>query len=122
MEGILCVFNSLLIIEGILLVVYSECIREFFHKIYNGFTDKLLALVAFMIGIALLIAAFSASCPAFFIVIAVLIIVKTLFYMLDPKEYFSKITDWFLNNASERVYRFLGVLEVMLGTVAFFFV
>jgi hypothetical protein len=122
MEGILCVFSSLLIIEGTILAVYSDRCRELMQDLFNGLFDKLLALIAFMIGLALLIAAFYARCPVFFIVIAAIVILKSLLYLLDPKQYFSKLANWFVSVASDRLYRFLGVLEVMLGTVSFFFV
>jgi hypothetical protein len=122
MEGILCVFNSILVIDGIVFAVYSERCREILKGIFDGLIDKMLAVVAFMIGVALLVAAFYARCPVFFIVLAAIVILKSLLYLYDPKEYFSHLTQWFLDSASDRLYRFLGVLEAMLGSVAFFFV
>lgn len=98
------------------LVLYTESWRRIFTKLLSGNNTKLFSIPAFLIGGLLIMASPASRNSWFVVVIGVIAIAKAAFLFLNPKNTVDRFMEWYLNKASNQIYRLFGIIVLILGT------
>jgi uncharacterized protein YjeT (DUF2065 family) len=70
----------------------------------------------FIFGILFLFSASATRNPWFIRLIGFMGITKGLFIFINPKGFYDKLSDWYLNSLSDQTHRFYGIFAIILGT------
>ena len=119
MGGLLVLILYLLgiawIIEGSLMVVVPDMMRENFFSRIAKFPIKKIGIIPIVIGTLLLLASTESSNPFLIVLLGLLGIAKGVLCIVSTAKA-SKIMDNFLK-ADNRVHRAIGVLAILLGSL-----
>ncbi len=119
MTWYLYLLGFLSVAVGGYLILYTDETRSYFKKFISESEKKLrlLGIIPFILGILFFISAFWGSALAFLIILSLLMIAKGIFIFLNPNGMAKALSDWWQNKASDRTYRFAGLIMVILGIV-----
>ena len=120
MGGILVLLLYLLgifwIVMGTLLVFVPKLLkRKLFVKLQN-IPLKKIGSVPLIIGVLLVLAASHNRYTAFVVILGLLAIAKGIGCIVATEK-MQKIQDWWLNKASNNVYRILGIVIILIGSI-----
>jgi len=110
------VISVLWIVTGASLVIYTERAKEVLPKNYSSAKVKLLALIPFVIGVILVIGAF--SCTKVFwlaLVLGFLAMAKGLYLVFGPSSQIKVLWDWWFLKADDRTIRLFGLISLVIG-------
>lgn len=101
---------------GCFIILYTRETRNFVKSLFKNFDQKILSVFEAIMGILLLFAA-TASLHSWFIrIIGLLAIIEAGVIFLIPKNRYDELIGWYLNSASDQIYRLFGILSIILGT------
>ena len=104
------------IVVGSCSILYTDEFRQSMRQMFEEMDRRVLAVLPFMAGLLFLWAA-PASRNAWFIrLLGITAMIKGGFIFANPNNLYEKITDWYLNSASDQTYRFYGIMALILGT------
>ena len=120
MGGILVLLLYLLgifwIVMGTLLVFVPKLLkRKLFVKLQN-IPLKKIGSVPLIIGVLLVLAASHNRYTAFVVILGLLAIAKGIGCIVATEK-MQKIQDWWLNKASNNIYRILGIVIILIGSI-----
>jgi uncharacterized protein YjeT (DUF2065 family) len=116
MKWFLYAISLLWIIFGTLGILYTEEYRNTAKRWLSKIDRKILAILPFIFGVLIIIAA-SASRHSWFIrFIGFVGIAKGLFILASPNNLYEDVTEWYLSSASDQTFRFHGIIALILGT------
>jgi len=116
MKWFLYAISLIWIFVGCCTILYTHETRNVAKNIIKGINYKILSILPFIFGILFLISA-SATCRPWFIrIIGFLGMAKGLFIFINPKGFYDKFSDWYLNSLSDQTHRFFGIFAIILGT------
>jgi uncharacterized protein YjeT (DUF2065 family) len=101
---------------GVCFILYTETCRQMAAEILDAVHEKILALIALAIGFLLILSAFWSENVWFIMLLGVMVTVKGVLLLFNPKNMFETIKNWYLNGASDRTYRFFGIIMLIVGT------
>ena len=115
MKIILYAFSLIYIATGVCMILYTNETRNVFKQLVQ-MGLKAMAVIAFVMGLLLILAASASHYPWFLRVIGVLALAEGVLLFLNPQDIMAKIYDWFLEQASDQTFRAMGIVTVIFGT------
>ncbi len=115
MAWFLYLVSIIWIIMGTVLVLYTDWIRSSLKELVEKKNYRFLSPIPFVFGVLLVI---SAGWSEFFWLIFLLGLVgvaKGLYLFLAPKNQLEIVMKWWFDEASDRLYRFVGLICLVLG-------
>ncbi|MCG6893660.1 MAG: DUF2065 family protein [Desulfobacteraceae bacterium] len=119
MRIFLYAFSFLYIAAGACFILYTFQSRSFIRQVFEELSQKLIAGVAVVVGLALLAASPYSVHGWFVVLLGLLAILKGVLFFLNPEDVVTVGQKWFTNEASDQTYRFMGILMLVLGTALF---
>ncbi len=119
MAWFLYLFSFLMVAGGAFLILYTGDTRRYATGLLEGGSQKLIAAAAVVIGVLLIAAASSSRMLGFVVFLGVLSAAKGAFIWFNPRGFYEKLRDWFLNQASDQTFRLFGIIWLIIGTAMF---
>lgn len=105
---------------GSFLILYTPETREWYRGLIARVNPRHLAAGPFLVGFVLLVGAFSGGhFFALIFVLGLLALAKGAFLALAPLGKIRVLTDWWLDQASERTLRLWGIVVLVIGISLF---
>jgi len=120
MKALLYLVSILWIAMGTFVVVFTERSRETFKRLFLARRPKHLSIVAFALGVVLIIGAFfNRDIFWFAFILGLLAISKGVYLYLAPLEQSKALMDWWFVQAKPETVRFMGLILFVLGIALF---
>ncbi|CAB5114458.1 hypothetical protein D3OALGA1CA_2177 [Olavius algarvensis associated proteobacterium Delta 3] len=119
MKWFLYVFSFFLVAGDAGLVLYTEKMRQFANSLMTATNEKIIAIVAAVIGALLIASATSSHHPGFIILLGVISILKGIFIFFNPRGLYVPVRLWYLETATDQTFRLFGIIWLILGTAMF---
>jgi len=119
MVWFLYLFSFLLVAGGAFAILYTEESRRYTAEILEGGSQKLIAVVAAVIGILLIVSAPSSKMLGFVVALGLLALAKGAVIWFNPRGMYEATRDWFINRASDQTFRLFGIIWLIIGTAMF---
>ena len=116
MKWFLYLISFSCIAAGSCFILYTIQCRELLKNMLSKSYEKIISILAIIIGLILIISAFKAQGFWFIVVLGIIAISKGFFVLFNPKHYFDNIRNWYLNTASDQTYRLFGIIIIVIGT------
>ena len=116
MKGFLYVISFLCIGMGCCTILYTDETKNIIKSLIRTIDQKILSILPFIFGILFLFSASASRNPWFIRLIGFMGITKGLFIFINPKGFYDKLSDWYLNSLSDQTHRFYGIFAIILGT------
>ena len=116
MKWFLYAISLICIGSGCCVILYTRETRNFVKSLFNNVDRKILSVFEAIMGILLLFAANASHHSWFIRIIGLLAIIEAGVIFLIPKNRYDELIDWYLNSASDQIYRLFGILSIILGT------
>lgn len=110
----LMLLGVVLIIEGVLLYIFTDASRDFLRSLLRQKNMKLLAVIDVIAGLLLLLGSPAVSAPWITTILGIAAIGKGVFLILAPEKRSKPLIDWWIN-ASSSLFRSWGVVAFLLG-------
>ena len=118
MKLILYAFSLIYVAAGVCMILYTDETRNVFKRLVQmGF--KAMSVIAFVMGLLLVLAASATHYPWFLRVVGVLAIAEGVLLYVNPQDIMAKIYNWFLEQTSEQTFRAMGIITLVFGTALF---
>lgn len=101
---------------GAYVILYTVQAREMYKKLLDGVSAMVLAMAAAAIGLLLILSASASRYTWVIAILGVIAIAKGIFIFINPKGYWTKLADEFVQGASDQTFRLYGILALVLGT------
>jgi uncharacterized protein YjeT (DUF2065 family) len=119
MKWVLYVISLIWVGSGVWFILYTEQSRNILTKAVNKAYDFLWALLAAIIGVLLIMAAPESRNMWFIVLLGILAAIKGLVIFFNPRNTYQRIKHWYLYDASDQMYRFFGIIILVLGIAVF---
>ena len=119
MKWVLYAFSLIWIVFGSYAILYTSQTKDIMRSVFGKANPRLIAFFPFILGLLLILCA-SASQYAWFIrLIGMLAILKGIFLFINPNRMADRVNEWYLNQASNQVYRLFGIVAILFGSAIF---
>ena len=115
MKTVLYAFSLIYVATGVCMILYTDETRSVFKRLVR-MGLKAMSVVAFVMGLLLILAASASHYPWFLRFVGVLAIAEGVLLFINPRDIMDKIYDWYLEQASEQTFRATGIITVIFGT------
>ena len=115
MKIILYAFSLIFIGSGVCMILYTDATRSVFKQLVQ-MGLKTMSVVAFVMGLLLMLAASASHYPWVLRIVGVLALAEGVLLFINPQDIMGKIYDWYLEKASEQTFRATGIITVIFGT------
>ena len=119
MEWIIWLISLVWIAFGSLAILYTEQTRALYGEYIQRIGRMPLGGVAAVVGVLLILAARGTTQTGVIAALGVLALVKGILIIWNPKGVYEQSVQWFLVEASDQTYRFMGIVALVLGTALF---
>ena len=119
MQWILYIISIVWLSLGASLVLYTPETRRFLQTAIRPADPRPLAALSLIFGLLLIVAAPASHYPWFVRLLGIMGLIKAGFFFLNPENFGSRLTTWYLTTLSERSWRLWGVITVILATALF---
>lgn len=119
MKWVLYVISLIWIGTGVWFILYTEQSRRILTKIVTAAYDFLWALLAAIVGILLIMAAPESRNMWVIVFLGILAVIKGLVIFFNPRNIYQQIKQWYLYDTSDQMYRFFGIIIMVLGIAVF---
>jgi len=116
MKWFLYVISLIWISVGCCTILYTNETKNIIRSLIKTIDQKILSILPFIFGILFLFSASASRNPWFIRLIGFMGITKGLFIFINPKGFYDKFSDWYLNSLSDQTHRFYGIFVIILGT------
>ncbi len=115
MAWFLYLVSIIWIVMGTVLVLYTEWVRKSLKERLEKTNYRFLSPIPLVFGILLVISA--GWCEVFWLIflLGLIGVAKGLYLFLAPKSQIDMVLSWWFDEASDRVYRFTGLICLVLG-------
>ena len=119
MDWFLYVFSFLMVAGGAFFVLYTSDTRRYATELLQGGSQKLVAAASALIGVLLIVSASSSRMFGFVVFLGLLAAAKGAVIWFNPRGFYEKFRDWFLNHATDQTFRLFGIIWLIIGTAMF---
>jgi uncharacterized protein YjeT (DUF2065 family) len=116
MKGILYLIFLFFISTGCCYILYTQEMKKIFTDLMKKYDNRLIAVLPGLFGLLLLAGASSCRNAWFVVLIGLLAIGKGVLLFFNPQQFADKTIQWFTGGASDRTYRFFGIVALVMGT------
>ncbi len=117
MKWFLYLISFCLIASGSCFILYTIQYRDLLKNVLTKSYEKIIAASAIIIGLLLILSAFQAQGFWFIVFLGIIAICKGFFVIFNPKNSLDNIRNWYLNTASDQIYRLFGIISIVIGIV-----
>jgi uncharacterized protein YjeT (DUF2065 family) len=100
---------------GCCTILYTNETRKTLKSIFNKIDRKIISVFEVIIGILFFFSATASYHSWFLRLIGLLAVIEGGIIFLIPKNLYDELVDWYLNSASDKTYRMLGIISLILG-------
>jgi len=100
---------------GVCIILYTEDTRGMLRGLLKQADLRLVAVLPLIFGLLLVAAAPASVYPWFVRLLGILGLLKAAFFFADPEGLVTRLNAWFLERLSDRTYRLLGIVVVILA-------
>ena len=116
MKIALYIISVLWVISGTFLIIYTEPARKFLEKVSLTNNTNLLSLLPFVVGVILVVGAFSNKNMFWLVfIIGLLAVFKGVYFLMAPQQQAKALLEWWFMSASPRTIRFFGLITFFIG-------
>ena len=115
MKIILYAFSVIYIAAGVCMILYTDETRNVFRQLVQ-MGLKTMSVVAFVMGLLLILAASASHYPWVLRIVGVLALAEGVLLFINPRDIMGKIYDWYLEQSSKQTFRATGIITVIFGT------
>ncbi len=116
MKIALYIIAILWVISGTFLIIYTEPARKLLEKVSLTNNTKLLSLLPFVVGVILVVGAFSNKNMFWLVlIIGLLAVFKGVYFLMAPQQQAKALLEWWFMSASPRTIRFFGLITFFIG-------
>jgi len=119
MKWFLYLFSFFMVAGGAGLVLYTEDMRRYVNSLMTPANEKIIAIVAAVIGALLIASATSSHHPGFIVLLGMISLLKGVFIFFNPRGLYVPIRQWYLETATDQTFRLFGIIWLLLGTALF---
>ncbi|RZB35962.1 MAG: hypothetical protein SRB2_02627 [Desulfobacteraceae bacterium Eth-SRB2] len=101
---------------GCCIILYTRETRNFVKSLFKNVDRKIISVFEAIMGILLLFTATASHHSWFIRIIGLLAIIEAGVIFLIPKNRYDELIAWYLNSASDQIYRLFGIFSIILGT------
>jgi len=116
MKWFIVLFSIAWIASGGFLILYTDRCREMLAKAFERPGRLPMAAAAAVVGILLLLSARSTINPGVVVFLGLLALAKGGVFFWNPSGLFDKTRQWWLERATDQIYRLAGMIILILGT------
>jgi len=115
MKTILYAFSLIYIAAGVCMILYTDETRNVFKRLVQ-MGLKAMSVIAFVMGLLLILAAPASHYPWFLRIIGLFALAEGVLLVINPQDIMNKVYGWFLDEASDQTFRASGIITVIFGT------
>jgi uncharacterized protein YjeT (DUF2065 family) len=115
MTWFLYLVSIVLVVVGAVSILYTDWVRKSLREMVAKKYFRLLGLVPLILGILLIISAGWSEVFWLVFLLGVVALAKGFFLLFSSKARIDTAITWTLDTASDQVYRFSGVISLVLG-------
>ena len=101
---------------GCCTILYTNESRNVLRNIFNKIDRKILSAFEAIMGILLVVSATASHHSWLIRLIGFMAIIEGGIIFFIPKNLYDELIDWYLNSASDQIYRLFGIVTLILGT------
>ena len=101
---------------GCCTILYTNESRNVLRNIFNKIDRKILSAFEAIMGILLVVSATASHHSWLIRLIGLLAVIEGGIIFFIPKNLYDELIDWYLNSASDQIYRLFGIVTLILGT------
>ncbi|MBW2575654.1 MAG: hypothetical protein JRC88_09230 [Deltaproteobacteria bacterium] len=116
MKWFLYAISLIWISIGCCFILYTNETKNIIRSLIKTIDHKIISFLPFIFGVLFLFAASASRNPWLIRLIGFMGITKGLFIFINPKGFYDKLSDWYLNSLSDQTHRFYGIFAIILGT------
>jgi hypothetical protein len=105
------------IAAGVCLILYTEKSIDWLKSLFSAHKLKYLSTIPAVVRLLFLISASAIAYPWVFLTIGLLALGEAVVAFTNPREIYTRMLDWYFDNASVQANRLLGIIGVVFGTV-----
>ncbi|NIQ38403.1 MAG: hypothetical protein GTN81_07435 [Proteobacteria bacterium] len=115
MGWFLYVMSILWVVFGTVSILYTDWLREFLKEHLENKNPRFLSPIPLVLGILLVISAGWSEIFWLVFLLGLLAVAKGLYLLVGPRGQIDMVVAWWSGEASERLYRFSGIIALVLG-------
>ena len=120
MTAILYVIALVWVVAGTSLIVFTDKTRDMFKKVFLTENVKRLSFLPFILGVVLIIGAFSNRDIFWFaFILGLLATSKGIYFYMAPPQQTKALLEWWFNQAKPETMRVFGLIIFVLGVALF---
>lgn len=116
MTWFLYLTSIVLVVAGAVFVLYTDWIRKSMEKMVVKKDVRVFSPIPLVFGILLIISAGWSEIFWLVLLLGLIAVAKGVYLLLGPKEQIGTAITWWLDKASDQLYRLSGVISLVLGT------
>lgn len=101
---------------GCCTILYTNESRNVLRNIFNKIDRKILSAFEAIMGILLVVSATASHHSWLIRLIGFMAVIEGVVIFFIPKNLYDELIDWYLNSASDQIYRLFGIVTLILGT------
>jgi len=115
MAWFLYLVSILWVIMGAVFVLYTDWTRKFLKGMLMTKNVRVLGLIPLVFGILVAISAGWSEVFLLIFLLGLIIAAKGFYLLFGPRKQIDLIISWWLDKASDQLYRFWGLIVLVLG-------
>ena len=116
MKWFLYTISIIWVAIGCCTILYTDETRNMLKAIFNKIDRKIISVFEAIIGILLLFSATMSHHSWLIRLIGFMAVIEGGIIFFIPKNLYDELIDWYLNSASDKTYRLLGIISLIFGT------
>ena len=117
MKWFLYAISIFFIAIGCCTILHTNESRKFIRSLFNKIDRKIISAFEVTMGILLLFSATATHHPWIIRLIGLLAIIEAGVIFLISKNLYDELMNWYVNLASDNIYRLFGIISLVFGTV-----
>jgi uncharacterized protein YjeT (DUF2065 family) len=117
MKWFLYAISLVCIAFGCWVILYTKETRSFVKSLFNNVDRRIFSVFEAIMGILLLFSATATHHPWIIRLIGLLAIIEAGVIFLISKKLYDELINWYVNLASDNIYRLFGIISLVFGTV-----
>jgi hypothetical protein len=119
MTWFLFLLSVAFVATGSTMILYTDRSRQFFDTAVKALPEKIMAIIAVVVGLLLLLSAGSVVHSGFVYLLGLLAIIKAAVILFNPGQVWVKLKRFYLEEGSDQLYRLHGIILLVVGTALF---
>ncbi|UCD32257.1 MAG: hypothetical protein JSW04_00780 [Desulfobacterales bacterium] len=116
MKWFLYAISVIWIAVGCSTILYTSQFRSVVRNLLKSVDQKFLSTLPFVAGILFLFSTSASRHPWLIRLFGLIGIFKAIFIFLNPKGFYEKSIDYYLDSLTDQTHRFYGIISILLGT------